>query len=93
MLFAAELDRLATQRGLRVVHVPGSRVPGRQSWLPASAGHLGDAEALLRLVPDVAGSDVYVYVCGPDGWLSSACAAARAAGVPEAQLHVERFDW
>ncbi len=90
-LFGGELAHLERRRGLRVVHLTGSRIAGRRSWLPAGGARFTDAEALRRLVPDVVDSDV--YVCGPDDWMEHACAAARSAGVPEAQLHLERFAW
>ena len=89
-LFADELGRL-TDRGVRVIPIPGNRIPGRRSWLPREAAHLTDADALLRLVPDLPDRDV--YVCGAADWADAAAVAARAAGVPPAQLHVERFSW
>ena len=89
-LFAPDLEQLRT-RGTRVVLVPGPRVPGRRSWLPAGAAHLPDAEALRRLVPDLLERDL--FVCGPPEWADAAAAAATAAGLPAAQLHLERFAW
>ena len=65
LVLKAELDTLAAQRGARVWYAIGPRIPGRRTWLPQSAGHLGEAEALLALVPDVAGHDV--YICGAAG--------------------------
>jgi ferredoxin-NADP reductase len=73
------------------VWVVGRRVPGRDSWLPESAAHLTDADALLQLVPDVTDHDV--YLCGADGWMSAARAAVLAAGVPAGHVHLERFSW
>lgn len=89
-LFAAELEQLRAD-GTRIVVVPGSRVPDRDSWLPAAAAHLSDAEALMRLVPDLADRDL--FVCGPAIWADAAARAAEAAGLPATQLHVERFGW
>ncbi len=89
-LFARELGELSA-RGVRVVPVPGRRITGRTSWLPREAAHLDDATALRRLVPDLAERDV--YVCGGAVWANAAAAAARAAGVPAGQLHIERFSW
>ena len=89
-LFATELADLA-DRGVRVVPVPGSRIPGRTSWLPREAAHLTDAGALRQLIPDLPDRDV--YVCGAADWADAAAAAARDAGVPASQLHVERFSW
>ncbi len=90
-LFEEELDELTERRGVRVVPVVGSRIPGRSSWLPREAAHLTDTEALLRLVPDLVEHDV--FVCGPAEWVDAAMAACRSAGVPADQLHVEHFSW
>jgi len=84
-----ELRVLAEARGARYVQVEGHRVRGRESWLPAQAGHLTDAQALLELVPDVAEHEV--YVCGSDGWMDAARDAAHHAGVPHEAVHLERF--
>ncbi|MEH0846140.1 ferredoxin reductase family protein [Micromonospora sp. CPCC 205711] len=90
LAFRAELDRLAAERGVVVHHLVGPRAR-RPAWLPAYADGLSDAEALRRLSPDIATHDV--YLCGPDGWIDAARAATRAAGVPEAHTHHERFAW
>jgi predicted ferric reductase len=90
-LFRAELDLLAARRGVRVVYLPGPRVPDRNSWLPAGAATFEDDEALRRLVPDIEEHDV--YVCGPQPWTEAVVAAARAAWVPAGQIHTERFAW
>jgi predicted ferric reductase len=89
LVLADELHELATRLGARYVTVPGPRVPGRSSWLPASAAHLSDAEALTQLVPDVAERDV--FLCGAPGWMDAVRHAALAAGVPAHQIHLERF--
>jgi predicted ferric reductase len=91
LLLRHEIDELARARGVEVFYVTGPRHSDRQSWLPASAGRTSDVRMLQQLVPRIASSDV--YVCGPDAWLEAAVAAARGAGVPAAQLHVERFTW
>jgi predicted ferric reductase len=91
LVHKAELDALAARTGARVFYVLGRRVPGRDSWLPQTAAHLGDAEALLQLVPDVAGHDV--YLCGAESWMDAAKAAALGAGVPARHIHEERFSW
>ncbi|HET7399313.1 MAG TPA: ferredoxin reductase family protein [Intrasporangium sp.] len=91
IVLADELVELARSKGARVVAVVGHRAPDRDSWLPAQLGHLGDAEALLRIVPDVAQRDV--FVCGNPAWMRSVMGAARAAGVPEQALHSERFSY
>jgi predicted ferric reductase len=88
--FRKELDWLAERRGVRIVYLFGPRA-GRPSWLPASAAGLGDAEALRRIAPELAASEV--YVCGPEAWTEAARTAARAAGVREEHLHTEQFAW
>jgi predicted ferric reductase len=88
--FRAELDRLAAERGVVVHLLLGPRAE-RPAWLPTYANGLGDAEALRRLSPDIAVHDV--FLCGPDGWVDAVRAATRAAGVPDAHTHHERFAW
>ena len=56
-----------------------------------SAEHLGDVEALIHLVPDVAERDV--YLCGNAQWMEHAQAAVVAAGVDAGRIHLERFVW
>ncbi len=68
-----------------------ARAPGTGRGCPRPGATSGEAAALRHLVPDVAGQDV--YVCGPEAWTDAAMAAARAAGVPDAQVHVERFTY
>ena len=86
-----EIDAIAAQTGARVFYVLGRRLPGRPTWLPESAAHLSDSDALRQLVPDVAEHDV--FLCGSAGWMDAARAAAREAGVPAANIHRERFSW
>lgn len=50
------------------------------------AGRL-DAEAVLRR----AGADAHLYVCGPAGFISHVCGAARQAGWDEGRVHFEHF--
>jgi len=85
LVFRAELDALAHARGIRLAYLLGPRA-GAGSWLPA--GYRG---GLRDLVPDIARHDV--YVCGPDPWMTAAATAARAAGVPDERIHLERFSW
>ena len=89
LVFRAELEELAQDRGIHVHYLTGPRAPG--SWLPLHSGRLSDAKALRKLVPDLAHRDL--FVCGPDAWMDAVAAAALTAGLPPAQLHVERFTW
>jgi predicted ferric reductase len=91
LLLKNEIDELARTRGIEVFYITGPRRTDRASWLPQSAARNSDVQVLQQLVPRIAQSDV--YVCGPDAWLDAAVAAARGAGVPAPQLHVERFSW
>jgi predicted ferric reductase len=91
LLLKNEIDELARTRGVEVFYVTGPRCTERPSWLPQSASRSSDVRVLQQLVPRIAQSDV--YVCGPDEWIDAAVAAARGAGVPATQLHVERFSW
>jgi ferredoxin-NADP reductase len=75
---------------VRLAYLFGSRAD-RPSWLPGPLADTGDADALRRIAPDIAGA--HVYICGPDGWTDAARAAARSAGVDPQRLHIERFAW
>ena len=91
VLFHNELASLSQRHGARIITVPGPRIRERESWLPQSAAHLDDVEALLELVPDVAERDV--YVCGNPEWMEHARDAVLTAGVPADRVHLERFVW
>ena len=91
IVLADELLDLTRAKGGRVVAVVGHRNRERDSWLPVEAGHLGDAEALRRIVPDIAERDV--YVCGNRAWMDTVIAAAHEAGVPPQAVHHERFTY
>jgi ferredoxin-NADP reductase len=91
VVLKAEIDAVAQAVGARVFYVLGHRAQGRASWLPQTAAHLTDEEALRQLVPDVADQDV--YLCGAEPWMDAARAAALAAGVPADRIHEERFAW
>ncbi len=83
VLLRQELDELiASRRGTihYVVGRRGSRAVPRDPFAPRS---------LRRLVPDLRTRDV--YVCGPDGMMTTVCASLQQLGVPEAHVHVERF--
>lgn len=76
---AEEIEAVMAQRGGTVHRLVGARDSVRL-----------DGDALRTLVPDVDRRDV--FVCGPAGCTRQALDAARAAGVPRAQLHHETFD-
>jgi predicted ferric reductase len=91
LVLSEELDALAASRAATLYYVVGHRIRGRTSWLPRSAAHLSDVDALRDLVPDIEENDV--YVCGPAPWTDAVRAAARRAGTPPEHIHVERFTW
>ncbi len=91
IVLADELLDLARAKGARVVAVIGPRATSRDSWLPQDAAHLSDAEALLRIVPDVAHRDV--YVCGTPAWMDLVIEAALSAGAAPDAVHHERFSY
>jgi ferredoxin-NADP reductase len=77
-LFRHELDDIAARRGARVLYVVGE---GRERL---------SAAALTRMVPDVAGRDV--FMCGPPGLMDAVRRSLREVRLPPHQLHEERFD-
>jgi predicted ferric reductase len=82
LVFAGELDRIASSSGVRIEYVVGDhRSPEARDLL--SPAHLES------LVPDLAERDV--YACGPPGMIDRIVPDLRAAGVPRRRLHVERF--
>ncbi|MET7394982.1 hypothetical protein ABZS66_15985 [Dactylosporangium sp. NPDC005572] len=88
-IFVPELDDPAGRRGIVVHHLPGPRrIDG--SWQAAGVGSdVDDAEALLRLVPQITATDV--FVCGPPRFITAVKAAARRAGADRADLNSEDF--
>jgi predicted ferric reductase len=91
LTFKRELDELAKVRGARVFYVTGKRGHGRRTWLPQAAGNISDVQGLVKIAPEISESDV--YICGATEWMDAAASAAREAGVPEENIHVERFGW
>jgi predicted ferric reductase len=86
--FAAELEALARVRGIQLYYLPGPRHRD-VSWAPD--GMTNPTAALMRMVPDITRTDV--FVCGPYAWMESVIATLRRIGVPPAQIHHERFGW
>jgi predicted ferric reductase len=87
----AHVERTAERKGSRVHVIAGHRIRDRNSWLPESAAHLTDVQALQQLVPDIGEHDV--FLCGGPGWMAAARRAALKAGVPARAVHRERFSW
>ena len=84
-----EVLELARSKGARVYTMIGPRASGARGWMTADDAARG--VTLRSVFPDLANSDL--YVCGPTGWLDLVESQARALGVPDHQLHTERFDW
>lgn len=78
LVLEREVAELVRRRGGRLHRLVG----------PRSAIRL-DRASLRRLVPDVAGRDV--YICGPSGFSEGVRRAVRACGTPPAQVHHEAF--
>ena len=90
LALGAELAQLAEDTGLTLHFLVGP--PVRGSWLPAEAGvGRSDGQAVLDLMPDLQGRDV--YVCGPERWMDLVHDSLRDAGVPRDHVHDERFVW
>ena len=87
-LLAHEITELARRCGVQVQHLPGPRDP-HGGWLPV--GLSASRTTLHDLAPDIASSDV--FLCGPEEWMRSVRDAARAAGVPDRQIHREHFTY
>ena len=89
-LFVPEINRIAHDRGLAVLRLPGRR-RHPDSWLGANAGTADDLTALRYWVPDIAERDV--YVCGPPAWAELVRRTLLAAGCTDDHLHFETFAW
>jgi predicted ferric reductase len=89
-LFTRELEMLAAEKGLEVVHLPGPRRTRNAVLGPAARG-LPELIALRRWIPDLAERDV--FLCGPSAWTNGVEGLALAAGVPSERIHIESFGW
>jgi predicted ferric reductase len=82
VVFRRELEKIADARKARLHIITGHR---------AQLGHDPlSASSLTRLIPDLAGHDV--YVCGPAGMTATAVRSLRAAKVPSRHIHSESFE-
>lgn len=86
------VHRAHTSEGLALSHefagtaVQYVALPGRRSDFGYDPL---EPRSLLRLVPDVAERDV--FVCGPEGLISTVVRSARALGVPRSAIHHEEL--
>ena len=76
-----ELDAIARQRGAQVHYLIGPPKHGANDHL--------SAQRLQRLVPGLAGYDV--FLCGPEPMMAAARASLQQAGVPRGHIHDESF--
>jgi ferredoxin-NADP reductase len=84
-----EIEELARKKGARLYTMVGKRARSGPGWMPQADAARG--VTLRSVFPDLKDSDL--YICGPSAWLDLVENDARRAGIPEHQLHTERFDW
>jgi predicted ferric reductase len=78
VIFRTELEQIARTRGARLQYLLNDHA---RAMTP---------ELLLSVAPNLADRDV--YLCGPPRLASAVRHALEGAGLPEPQLHEERFD-
>jgi predicted ferric reductase len=84
-----EIAELARKKGARLYTMIGRRARTGPGWMPQADADRG--VTLRSIFPNLKDSDL--YICGPSAWLDLVEHDARRAGIPEHQLHTERFDW
>lgn len=82
-----EVADLARASSSEIFAMVGPRPTGVDAW--QSAEDFGRGVTLASTFPLLLDSDV--YVCGPQAWSDLVVRDARLAGVPEHQIHQERF--
>ncbi|MFZ7087963.1 ferredoxin reductase family protein [Curtobacterium sp. RRHDQ10] len=83
-----EVADLAERSGSTLFGMVGPRARSRDSWMTEE--DLRRGVSLHSAFPHLLHSDV--YVCGPRAWSDLVVEEARRAGVPEHQIHQERFE-
>src|SRR5256885_2112747 len=84
LAFQEELEWLAEERGGWVYYVFG----GRDDPWPQ---RIATARGLRQLVPDVRRRDI--YLCGPQGLVSTSVKALRRLRIPRRQIHLDPFEF
>jgi predicted ferric reductase len=84
LVFREELDWLANKRGDQVWYVLG---PRDDPW----PRHVFSPRGLQELVPDVRNRDV--YLCGPQGLISSSIQTLHRLRIPRRQIHLDPFEF
>ncbi|WJX99466.1 ferredoxin reductase family protein [Curtobacterium sp. 458] len=83
-----ETAGLANATGSTLYAMVGHRAHSRESWMTEEDVRRG--VTLRSVFPRLLESDL--YVCGPRVWSDLVVREARLAGVPEHQIHQERFE-
>ena len=83
-----EFRTICAKRGLRLVTLVGHRGTHPTTGLSWSSAEYSTLR-LRELAPWAADADV--FICGPLRWTEDAQAEAIACGVPQTQIHAERF--
>lgn len=83
-----ETAELAAATGSSLFAMVGRRASSAQSWMTEE--DLRRGVTLGSVFPRLLESDL--YVCGPQAWSDLVVRDARLAGVPEHQIHQERFE-
>ncbi|MFT8636708.1 MAG: ferric reductase-like transmembrane domain-containing protein [Pseudoclavibacter sp.] len=89
-LLVPEIDRLAAERGLAVVRMPGHRADTASSWLSSEYRGWDGADAIRSMLPGSL-ADADAYVCGPPRWMASAVTDLKRAGFRRERIHQEAF--
>jgi predicted ferric reductase len=84
-----EMGEIAAAKGATLYTSVGHRSRGASGWLAEKDARRG--VTLQSIFPHLMQSDL--YLCGPSSWLDAVETEARALGIPEHQIHAERFDW
>lgn len=84
-----EVVDLARAKGATVYTMVGPRSATGPGWMPQADAARG--VTLASIFPHLNESDL--YICGPTAWLDLVEADARANGIPDHQIHTERFNW
>lgn len=83
-----ETERLVHRSGGLLFGMLGRRPAGMDTWM--SAESVARGVTLTSALPRLLDSDL--FVCGPAAWSELVIRDARAAGLPDHRIHVERFD-
>ncbi|TIH36164.1 ferric reductase-like transmembrane domain-containing protein [Subtercola vilae] len=83
-----EIGQIAKNTNASAFSMLGPRPRNYPTWMSAHA--LANNITLESTFPHLHESDL--FICGPAAWANEVLADARDAGLPEKQIHIERFD-